>query len=188
MNPRSRLRLLGGVVPMLLTGGCASTGATVGSGVGETFLERAPYYAGRRLNPEDDGAVRMGHLPVAYQRGAPQPAIFDPAVTDATSELLERMTVYLDSLGVSVRLASGEGSSAASVGARGGRRPGRMRDRSGRHGRRLPGRRGGLGRGRTGPPDRAPRSSARSTAGVAGGAPRAGGTALGTSGAEGDLR
>lgn len=61
----------------------------------------------------------MGHLPVAYQRGALQPAIFDPAVTDATSELLERMTVYLDSLGFSVRLASGEGSSAASGGARG---------------------------------------------------------------------
>lgn len=45
------------VLPLLLVGGCATTGATLGSGVGDTFLEGPPYYAGAEPVP---GAARNG--------------------------------------------------------------------------------------------------------------------------------
>ena len=97
----------------LLLSACATTGATFRSGVGDALLEHPPYYAGASAASVAADAGRVGHLPVAYQRGASQPAMFDPA-GDASSPmraLLAEMNAYLDSLatarGVSVRLVDG---------------------------------------------------------------------------------
>lgn len=91
--------------------GCATTGATLGSGVGDTFLEHPPYYAGQRAAPD---SVRVGHLPVAYQRGASQAPIFDPGLSSAMQELLAAMTARLDASGATVRLVGGGSVSAVS--------------------------------------------------------------------------
>ena len=81
----------------------ACTGATINSGVGTTFPEHAPYYAGAAVVA---GGERIGHLPITYQRGGSQPAIFDPAASggSAVEALLAEMNAYLDSLGATVRL------------------------------------------------------------------------------------
>lgn len=84
--------------------GCASTGATFRSGVGDTDLEHPPYYAGRSAPPV---VGTVGHLPVAYQRGGSQAAIFDPGASEAMHELLARMNARLDALGRSALLAEG---------------------------------------------------------------------------------
>jgi hypothetical protein len=49
---------------------------------------------------------RIGHLPIAFQPGAAQPAIFDPRNGRGSpiDHLLEDMNAYLDSLGVSTRI------------------------------------------------------------------------------------
>jgi hypothetical protein len=99
------------LLAMLVTG-CASTGATVRSGVGDAFLEHPPWYAGAAVTTSD-GDGRIGHLPVAYQRGATQPELFDPSISaeSATGLLLADLDAYLDSLtkanGVSIRLVEG---------------------------------------------------------------------------------
>ncbi|MHB1327922.1 MAG: hypothetical protein ACYC2K_06940 [Gemmatimonadales bacterium] len=97
------------VIPALLAS-CATTGATLGSGVGDVFLERPPHYAGRVSDP----AVRTGYLPVVYQRGGSQAPIFDPAPSGDLRELLAEMTAYLDSSGVGPRLGGPAASSALS--------------------------------------------------------------------------
>lgn len=112
---RAPLAVATSAVAALLTGACASTGATFRSGVGDAFLEHPPYYAGTGVSP----AAATGHLPVVYQRGAAQPAIFDPTVTPPMAGLLEAMNDYLDSLGVTVPLAESERVSAASHAATG---------------------------------------------------------------------
>ncbi|MBL0940975.1 MAG: hypothetical protein IBJ03_18970 [Gemmatimonadaceae bacterium] len=56
--------------------GCATTGATLGSGVGDAFLERAPWVAGKPLPPER-GPLLV--LPVAWQPSVTQPAFMDPS-------------------------------------------------------------------------------------------------------------
>lgn len=101
-------------VALLLAGsGCASTGATLRSGVGDAFLERPPYYAGAPAATVGSDGSRLGYLPVAYQRGASQAAIFDPRSGPGTpvGALLAEMNAYLDSLGAAaglgVRLAEG---------------------------------------------------------------------------------
>lgn len=99
------------LLAMLVTG-CASTGATFRSGVGDAFLEHPPWYAGAAVTASV-GDGRIGHLPVAYQRGATQPAMFDPGISaeSATGMLLADLDAYLDSLtkasGVSIRLVEG---------------------------------------------------------------------------------
>jgi hypothetical protein len=87
-----------------LTGACATAGATLNSGVGDRLMEEAPYYAGRWGVVRD---ARVAHLPITYQRGAAQEAIFDPEGGPGTpvAELLREMNAYLDSIGVSTRLA-----------------------------------------------------------------------------------
>jgi hypothetical protein len=91
---------------LALVAGTGCTGATIGSGVGDTLLERPPYYAGR-IMPADSAAI--GHVPITYQRGATQAAIFDPAEGAGTpvAALLAEMNAYLDSLGVTVRVTAG---------------------------------------------------------------------------------
>ena len=91
------------VMPLLLATACA--GSTLRSGVGDAVLEHPPYYAGRAVRD----TARVGHLPVAYQRGSSQAPIFDPAGDSGTAvaALLAEMNAYLDSLGVTARVASG---------------------------------------------------------------------------------
>lgn len=89
------------LVANVATTGCASTGATHGSGVGERYLGHAPYYAGAR---SVDSVV--AHLPVQYQRGGSQAPMFDPQGTEgsALADLLREMNTYLDSLVAGPRL------------------------------------------------------------------------------------
>jgi len=93
-------------VPVLLTG-CATTGATLGSGVGDRMLEHPPYYAGAAVTAAAPAGSRIGHLPIAYQRGAAQSPIFDAAGGAGTPmrALLGEMNAFLDSLGASVRVS-----------------------------------------------------------------------------------
>lgn len=90
---------------VLLTG-CATTGATLGSGVGDRLLEHPPYYAGAAAGAAAPTGSRIGRVPMMYQRGAAQPEIFDPR-GDAGSPmraLLDEMNAFLDSLGGVVRV------------------------------------------------------------------------------------
>ena len=88
----------------LATGACA-TGSTYRSGVGDKLLEHPPYYAG--IAPTADTS-RVAHLPVGYQRGSTQPPMFEPEGDAGTpvAALLADLTAYLDSLGISTRLAN----------------------------------------------------------------------------------
>lgn len=89
---------------LLFATGCATTGSTLGSGVGDAYLESPPYYAGSRASSA--GVSRVAHLPIGYQRGATQAPIFDPAAGPGTptARLLADMNRYLDSLGVTTRI------------------------------------------------------------------------------------
>lgn len=106
-----RVFLVVGSLSVLATG-CAATGATLGSGVGDRLLTQPPYYAGDRLDPVGAPEIPTGHLPIVYQAGASQPAIFDPSHSPAMAELLDAMNAYLDSLGSSRRLVEGGRASA----------------------------------------------------------------------------
>jgi hypothetical protein len=94
------------VLPLLVAA-CASTGATLGSGVGDTFMDEAPWYAGARVSAgatSVGAAASIGHLPITFQRGATQPGTFDPTDTPVAA-LLAEMNAFLDSLGATVRIA-----------------------------------------------------------------------------------
>lgn len=79
-----------------LVAGCATTGSTFRSGVGDRVLEHPPYYAGTRPAADETVAV----LPVAWQRGASQEAFFDPPGGPDTplGILLAEMNAFLDTL------------------------------------------------------------------------------------------
>lgn len=94
------------VLALLSATGCATTGATYGSGVGDTYLEHPPFYAGRSLESLDPVA-QVGYLPVAYQPGASQPALFDPELSEDLRALLADMTAYLGERGIGVALTGG---------------------------------------------------------------------------------
>jgi hypothetical protein len=93
---------------------CVTTGATFRSGVGDRLLEHPPYYAGAAPDVVSRDVGRIGHLPIAFQRGASQAPIFDPrdGSGSAIDRLLGDMNAYLDSLGVSTRLVDGRRVSA----------------------------------------------------------------------------
>ncbi len=101
---------------MLGFAGCATTGATFRSGVGDSFPERPPYRAGSNVGVTS--STRVAILPVAYQRGASQADIFDPSSAPASpiSALLAEMNAYVDSLTraaggtVAVRIAAPAGT------------------------------------------------------------------------------
>ena len=86
-----------------LSTACASTGATYRSGVAPKSFEQPPFYAGAAV---EAGQARAAHLPIRYQRGAEQAALFEPkGGSGSTAEsLVAEMNAYLDSLGVSARL------------------------------------------------------------------------------------
>jgi hypothetical protein len=75
--------------------GCATTGATLNSGVGDRFPEHPPYYAGTGV-----AGATIVRLPVQFQRGASQPANLDLPSGGGTTiaTLLAEMNQYLDSL------------------------------------------------------------------------------------------
>lgn len=101
---------------------CATTGATWGSGVGDAYLEHPPYYAGGRLADVGADQRPIGHLPIAFQRGATHPPMFDPRDGSGTpiDAWLEEMNAYLESLGASARLVEGRRvSSVAHAASRG---------------------------------------------------------------------
>ena len=97
------------LLPALL-GACATTGATFRSGVGDAYIEHPPYYAGRAIERE----ARVGHYPIAFQRGASQAPIFDPRDGSGSQidSLLSEMNAWLDSLGATKRLVDGRRISA----------------------------------------------------------------------------
>lgn len=87
---------------------CASTGATYKSGVGDKYVEHAPYYAGASLEAVARDSSVIGHYPIVYQAGASQSTLFDPKSESgsAIASLLEAMNGYLDSLALSKPLAN----------------------------------------------------------------------------------
>lgn len=93
-------RSLSFLAPLFLLAACATTGATLGSGVGDAYPERAPYYAGARASLAADTAARIGVLPVHYQPGGGQAVLFDPSWGKGSpiGDLLQEMNGYLDSL------------------------------------------------------------------------------------------
>lgn len=99
-----------------LAASCVSTGATFQSGVGDKLLEHPPYYAGPSLSAGDP--TKTGHHPIVYQKGASQPAIFDPDLSPTMAALLAEMNRYVDSLAITVRLV--EVGQAGSAGERTG--------------------------------------------------------------------
>jgi hypothetical protein len=115
----SRARPLAALLTLALASACASTGATLHSGVGDAFPEHPPYYAGAARAAVGADASRIGHLPIVFQRGASQSAIFDPSSGPGTptAALLTEMTAYLDTLvgGASIRLAHPAGGGAGAL-------------------------------------------------------------------------
>ena len=90
------------ILPLLaLTTACATTGATFKSGVGDTYFDHPPFYAGSGV-----ASGTVGWLPIVYQRGTAMPAMFDLKSDAGTpvATLLDDMNRYLDSLGVAKRL------------------------------------------------------------------------------------
>jgi hypothetical protein len=85
------------------TTACASAGATYRSGVAPKSFEKPPFYAGAAVTP---GQARVAHLPIRYQRGAEQGALFEPKGGEgsAADALVAEMNRYLDSLAVSTRV------------------------------------------------------------------------------------
>ncbi len=92
---------------------CATTGATLGSGVGDAMLSQPPWYAGARTTPTSRPDVPVGALPIMYQTRDGRGEIFDPqgAPGSAIATLLEEMNAFLPSLtasnAVPLRLLSG---------------------------------------------------------------------------------
>ena len=115
---RSARRL---ATPLLILGsvGCASTGATLNSGVGDAFPVHPPYYAGAPHTAIASDTSRIAYLPVEFQRGASQSANFDPrtGAGTPTAALLAEMSAYLDTLMrapfVSVRLTTPDRGTSA---------------------------------------------------------------------------
>jgi hypothetical protein len=77
---------------------CATAGATYRSGVTPKSFEQPPFYAGATVAP---GQARVAHLPIRYQRGAEQAALFEPKgdAGSPAATLVAEMNAYLDSLG-----------------------------------------------------------------------------------------
>jgi hypothetical protein len=93
---RGSLRLSATALLALASASCA--GGMLGS-PRDAYFDEAPYYSA----PGRLSDAPIAHVRIAYQRGATQPASFDPADREggAVARLLEEMNAYLDSLGVS---------------------------------------------------------------------------------------
>ncbi len=95
------------LAPIALFGiaACAS-GGTLGSGVGDALLDRPPYYAGVSERTLAGEHVRIGHLPIAYQRGARQAPMFDPPAGGAMAPLLAEMNTFVEGLAVTTAIGA----------------------------------------------------------------------------------
>lgn len=93
------------ILCVLLVAAACATGSTYRSGVGDRLLQHPPYYAG---GPRTPVTGLLGHLPIAYQRGATRTSMFDPdsARGSPIALLLVEMNHYLDSLNVTTRLVT----------------------------------------------------------------------------------
>lgn len=85
---------------------CVTTGSTLNSGVGDEYLAHPPWYAGAREAPST--RIRIGHLPLVHERGGAESVMASPGggVERALAPLVDEMNRYLDSLGVTVKLAT----------------------------------------------------------------------------------
>jgi len=95
-----RVRALAVSAPLFLVpllGACA--GSTVGSGVGDQTIRQPPYYAGRLLPA---GGATIAVLPIGVQRGASQPAMFEPDADEGSplAALLAEMNAYVSTLDI----------------------------------------------------------------------------------------
>ena len=92
----------------LLTG-CATTGSTFRSGVGDRQLEHPPYYAGQAVAALQSPIIVA--LPVAFQRGASQSEVFDPAsgAGSGVAALVMDANALLDSVFAGRKAASVSG-------------------------------------------------------------------------------
>jgi len=81
---------------------CATTGSTYHSGVPDTILRHAPWYAGHAM---PDSA--LGYLPILYQRGGSQSAMLDPEAIAGSpvALLLAEMNDYLAAMTTLPRVA-----------------------------------------------------------------------------------
>ncbi len=84
--------------------GCATTGSTWQSGVGDRMLEHPPYAAGAGATAD----ARIVRLPVTFQRGASQAPIFDPGSAAGTpvAALVAALDARLDSLAAAAAWAT----------------------------------------------------------------------------------
>jgi hypothetical protein len=89
------IALIATMIVLMFATACASTGATIHSGVGDSFPDGPPYFAGVI---GDTGVI--GHAPITYQRGASQWSMFDPRDGEGTAvaALVADMNVFLDSI------------------------------------------------------------------------------------------
>ena len=100
----SRLHIAARLIAIVaLASGCATTGATFNSGVGDSYPLNPPYYAGKVVAP----GTPVGFFPITFQRGATQPENFDPKSEAGTplGALVADMNRFLDSLAVAKPLA-----------------------------------------------------------------------------------
>ncbi len=97
---RAWITPLTAVIAATFASACATTGATFQSGVADAFPDHPPYYAGATTTPAAQPGARVGVLPLYYQPGAAQPALFDPRWGPGTPlhALLSEMNATLDSL------------------------------------------------------------------------------------------
>lgn len=101
------MRIIGMLIAGILLGACATTGSTLGSGVGDRQLEHPPYYAGA-VPPAN---ITLARYAVAFERGASQAAMFDPARGAGTpvDRLIADVDALIDSV-VGRHLATAEGA------------------------------------------------------------------------------
>jgi hypothetical protein len=99
------LKIVSIIAPAVFAQGCASTGATFRSGVGDAFLEEPPWYAGKVVEPGP-----IAHLPIVFQRGATGSEMWDLSAARGTplSALLGEMNRFLDSLNITKPAVSGD--------------------------------------------------------------------------------
>lgn len=83
--------------------GCATTGATFRSGVGDSYPLRPPYYAGKTIA----AGTPIGYFPITFQRGATEAETLDlnSGPGSAVAPLVAEMNRYLESLHVATPLA-----------------------------------------------------------------------------------
>src|SRR5262245_32766931 len=100
MSNRTRSVMVA-LIPALPLLGCATAGSTFRSGVGDAFLEHAPFYAGASASSTQTDTSAIGHMPVAFRRRKADMSAFDPRDGAGTpvAMLLSDLNAALDSLG-----------------------------------------------------------------------------------------